>query len=109
MKPDNALSRIIRPAVLVWFSLVFTVLMIIDGNIENFTVKGAYITLLETVLVVIYTAYFLGKSGEHISRITKGEEYGESRRNEVFRRGQESYGAHDEIKRERLYEGEDHD
>ncbi len=74
MKPDNKLSRLIRPSILIWFSLVFTSIMILDGNYGEFTVRDAYITLLETVLVVIFTAYFLGKSGEHISRITKGED-----------------------------------
>ncbi len=69
MKPDNIISRLIRPGIMIWFSLWFTIIMILDGNYEKFTVKDAYIGLLETVLVVIFTSYFLGKSGEHITRI----------------------------------------
>ncbi len=71
MKPDNALSRVIRPMTLVWFSLVFTALMLTDGNFRDFTVKEVYIGVLESILVTMFAAYFLGKSGEHISRINK--------------------------------------
>ena len=69
MKQDNIISRLIRPATLIWFSILFTSILLLDGNYEKFTVKESYISLLETVLVVIFTSYFLGKSGEHISRI----------------------------------------
>lgn len=73
MEKDNLISRLVRPAILIWFTLLFTVIMLLDGNFREFTIRDAYLSLLETIMVVVYTAYFLGKSGEHISRITKGD------------------------------------
>jgi len=69
MKPDNQISRIVRPAILIWLTLLFTGLMILDGNFKEFTVRDVYITVLETIMVAAYAAYFLGKSVEHVTRI----------------------------------------
>ncbi len=74
MKQDSWLSRVVRPFHLIWFSLLFTAILLTDGNIEGFTVKEVYITVLETILVVMYGSYFLGKSGEHITRINNPKE-----------------------------------
>ena len=71
MKPDNALSRLVRPSILAWLTFLFSASMIIDGNFFDITIKDAYITVLETLLVVAYTAYFIPKSFEHVARITK--------------------------------------
>ena len=81
MKPDNYISRIVRPGVLIWLTVLFTVLMLVDGNVKIFTVKEIYINVLETIMVTAYASYFLGKSGEHISRIN-GREYRDRDRNQ---------------------------
>ena len=73
MKPDNYISRIVRPGILIWLTILFSVLMLVDGNVKTFTVKKIYIDVLETVMAAAYTSYFLGKSGEHISRINGGK------------------------------------
>ena len=71
MKEDNALSRLVRPSILIWLTFLFSVAMITDGNFLSITIKEVYVTVLETILVVAYTAYFIPKSFERISRINK--------------------------------------
>ncbi len=71
MKPDNRISRLVRPAILIWLTFVFTCILVIDGNFFNIVVKEAYISVLESILVVVYMAYFIPKSAEHITRIYK--------------------------------------
>jgi len=72
MKPDNYISRIVRPSILIWLTVFFTVLAVIDGNFANFTVRDVYVSTLETILVAAYGGYFLGKSYEHATRIRRG-------------------------------------
>ena len=71
MKPDNIISRIVRPSILIWLTVFFTVLAVTDGNFFDFTVRDVYVTTLETILVAAYGGYFLGKSYEHATRINK--------------------------------------
>ena len=66
MPPNTLISKKIRPGLLVWFSLFFTVIALADGNVADFTVKEIYIKVLETILGIMFGAYFLGKSGERI-------------------------------------------
>ena len=73
MKPDNYISRIVRPSILIWLTVFFTVLAVIDGNFANFTVRDVYVGTLETILVAAYGGYFLGKSYEHATRIRRGD------------------------------------
>jgi len=58
---------------MIWLTLLFSALAVIDGNFFSMTIKEAYITVLESILIVVYGAYFLGKSYEHGTRITRGE------------------------------------
>ncbi len=78
MKPDNAISRIVRPGVLIFLTALFTFIVLADGNLYTFTVKEVYSKGLEALLEVAYTAYFLGKSVEHSTRIynDRGGRYG---------------------------------
>ena len=69
MKPDNQLSRLIRPGLMLWLTALFSALMVIDGNYFEITIKSCYITVLESILIVVYGSYFLGKSYEHGTRI----------------------------------------
>jgi len=74
MKPDNQLSRLIRPTLIIWLTALFSALMVIDGNFYDITIKDVYIKVLESILIVVYGSYFIAKSAEHITRINnKGD------------------------------------
>jgi len=73
MKPDNRLSRFIRPSLIVWLTLFISVLAVLDGNFFNIVIKDIYIKELSAILMVGFTAYIAGKSYEHGARINKGE------------------------------------
>ena len=73
MKQDNTFSSLIRPSLMLWLTVLFSTLMIVDGNFFEITIKECYITVLESILMVVYGAYFIGKSYEHGARISKGE------------------------------------
>ena len=69
MKPDNKFSRYIRPGIMLWLTALFSTLMVIDGNFFGIIIKEAYISVMEALMVVVYGAYFVAKSAEHITRI----------------------------------------
>ena len=64
MASDNFLSKNIRPMVLVYLTVIFTVLSFFDGNIYGFEVAKEYIPIFQTLLVTVYGAYFVGRSWE---------------------------------------------
>ena len=70
---DNQISRIVRPGILIWLTVLFSALMLLDGNWRTFQIKEVYIGVLETIMVAAYAAYFLGKSGEKISHIRESK------------------------------------
>lgn len=78
MPNDTVFRRAIRPGLLIYFTAIFTFVMFADGNLGEFTVKTIYIGVLETILVTIYGAFYLGRSGEkitHIKQSGKGVNY----------------------------------
>lgn len=68
---DNILTKIIRPATLLWFVLLFTAFSIFDGNFRNFTVRDIYIKGLVEILQAIIVVYVLGRSSEKITHLIK--------------------------------------
>ena len=68
MKPDNWLSKNIRPLVLVFLTLILVLLSFLDGNIGGFTIDAAYKPIYQTLLITVYAAYFAGRSIEKIKR-----------------------------------------
>jgi len=58
---------------MIWLTLLFTTFSVIDGNFFDMTIKEAYISVLEAILIVMYGSYFVAKSAEHISRINKDD------------------------------------
>ena len=58
----------IRPLTLVFLTLVFVVISIFDGNIGQFKINSAYIPVYQTLLMVVYSAYFAGRSIEKIKK-----------------------------------------
>ena len=64
MTSDSKLSKNIRPLVLVYLTVIFTVCAFFDGNIGEFTIAEEYIPIFQTLLVTVYGAYFGGRSWE---------------------------------------------
>ena len=64
MASDSFLSKNIRPLVLVFLTFVFTVLAFFDGNIGGFQVAEQYVPILQSLLITVYGAYFVGRTWE---------------------------------------------
>jgi hypothetical protein len=72
MQSDSWLSKNVRPMTLIALTLFMCVVMVSDSKeLWSFEVKESYITLLETLLVVVYFAYFGGRSYEKGQKIKK--------------------------------------
>ena len=75
MKHGSWLSKNIRPLTLVFLTVMFTILSLFDGNLkiagEEFTIADAYIPVYQTLLMVVYGAYFAGRSIEKVKKVTK--------------------------------------
>jgi hypothetical protein len=64
MASDSKLSKNIRPLVLTYLTVIFTVCAFFDGNIGEFSIAEEYIPIFQTLLVTVYGAYFVGRSWE---------------------------------------------
>lgn len=64
MQSDSFLSKNIRPLVLIYLTVVFTILSFFDGNIGGFQVDEAYIPIFQSLLITVYGAYFVGRTWE---------------------------------------------
>ena len=64
MQSDSFLSKNIRPLVMVFLTAVFTLLAFTDGNIGQFSIQKEYIPIFQTLLVTVYSAYFVGRTWE---------------------------------------------
>ena len=75
LKHGSWLSKNIRPITLVFLTVMFTILSLFDGNLkiagEEFTIADAYIPVYQTLLMVVYGAYFAGRSIEKVKKVTK--------------------------------------
>lgn len=68
MASDSFLSKNVRPLTLI-FLIISTVLIIfIDSGMIDFQVNERWISLLETVLMIVIGAYFGGRSFEKIKK-----------------------------------------
>jgi|TARA_R110001583_G_scaffold47126_1_gene147605 hypothetical protein len=60
------LSKNIRPIALAFLTFMFVVISVFSGNIGTFQIQEEFIPVYQTLLIVIYTAYFGGRSFEKI-------------------------------------------
>ncbi|WP_281950285.1 hypothetical protein [Nitrosophilus kaiyonis] len=75
-KSDNehAITRLVRPSIVIWTYFLFTIVMLLDGNLGNFHINPAYIPMLETIVVTVTVAYFGSRGVEKVSKfIEKGD------------------------------------
>ena len=64
MKSDSFLSKNIRPLIIVYLTVIFTVCAFFDGNIGGFNIEPTYIPIFQSLLVTVYGAYFVGRTWE---------------------------------------------
>ena len=69
MDSDSFLPKNIRPMVLIYLTFIFSVLAFADGNIGHFKIAPEYIPIFQTLLITVYSAYFVGRSWEKIKKI----------------------------------------
>tara|TARA_R110000787_G_C13128832_1_gene415805 strand:+ start:167 stop:568 length:402 start_codon:yes stop_codon:yes gene_type:complete len=73
MDSDSWLAKNIRPLVLVFLTLVFSLLSITDGNIGDFKIAKEYIPIFQTLLITVYGAYFVGRTWEKGKSVIKNK------------------------------------
>ena len=71
MQSDSFLSKNIRPLVLVFLTVMFTLFASTDGNIGGFEVQKEYIPIFQSLLITVYGAYFVGRTWEKSKRSGK--------------------------------------
>ena len=70
MKSDSWLSKNTRPMALIFLTLAMTIFIVLDSTIL-LQIKESWVSLLETLLITVYVAYFGSRRAEKISKIKK--------------------------------------
>jgi hypothetical protein len=65
---EHFTTRLVRPFSLIYMFVLFTIVILFDGNIGEFTIKEAYIPIIESLLVTMVIAYFGSRGIEKVSR-----------------------------------------
>ena len=65
------LTKNIRPLALAFLTFMFVIISIFSGNLGQFQIQEEFIPVYQTLLIVIYTAYFGGRSFEKINNRKK--------------------------------------
>jgi hypothetical protein len=72
MTSDSALSKNVRPLALIFLTLFMSFIIFTDSKSDwSFEVKESYISLLETLLLAVYLAYFGSRGVEKYKKISK--------------------------------------
>tara|TARA_Y100001963_G_C6632492_1_gene376950 strand:- start:398 stop:784 length:387 start_codon:yes stop_codon:yes gene_type:complete len=66
MEWGNKLSKSIRPLTLIFLTIVFTIISFADGNIGDFQLNKELLPIWNTILLAVYSAYFVGRSIEKV-------------------------------------------
>jgi len=64
MNSDSYLAKNVRPIILMYLTFMMTLLAFLDSANDSFIVKEMWVTLLTTLLLAVYVAYFGGRSYE---------------------------------------------
>jgi len=71
LQSDNNLSKNVRPLVMMFLTVSMSIFIIIDSSVEGFSVREDWISLLSSLLLLVYGAYFGGRSLEKIQKLRK--------------------------------------
>jgi hypothetical protein len=74
MSSDSFLSKNIRPIVLIYLTVIFTILSFFDGNIGEFKIAEQYIPIFQSLLITVYGAYFVGRTWEKGKKISNNKD-----------------------------------
>ena len=58
----------IRPITLAFLTMIFVIISFFDGNLGSFTMNPIYVPVYQTLMMVVYSAYFAGRSIEKIKK-----------------------------------------
>ena len=58
----------IRPITLAFLTMIFVIISFFDGNLGSFTMHPIYVPVYQTLMMVVYSAYFAGRSIEKIRK-----------------------------------------
>jgi hypothetical protein len=73
MQSDSWLSKNVRPLIIIFLTLVMSVYITVDSATDGFNVKEDWIGLLSSLLLLVYGAYFGGRSLEKIQKMRKNK------------------------------------
>lgn len=68
---SGVLAKNVRPLALIFVTFIFVIISFMDGNIAGFILNPAYIAVYQTLLLLIYGAYFGSRAIEKIKGVTK--------------------------------------
>jgi len=68
---DNKLSKNVRPLVMIFLTVSMFIFIVVDSSVDDFKVKSDWISLLSSLLWLVYGAYFGGRSLEKIQKMRK--------------------------------------
>tara|TARA_R110002020_G_scaffold297267_6_gene513049 strand:+ start:237 stop:698 length:462 start_codon:yes stop_codon:yes gene_type:complete len=71
LNSDNSLSKNVRPLVMMFLTISMAFFIIIDSSFKDFKVREDWISLLSSLLLLVYGAYFGGRSLEKIQKLRK--------------------------------------
>jgi hypothetical protein len=71
MKSDSWLSKNTRPMSLIFLTISMVILILLDSFEIDFHVSEGWVSLLQTLLVTVYVAYFGSRGAEKFQSITK--------------------------------------
>lgn len=69
MVSDSWLSKNVRPLIMIFLTIAMSIYIVIDSASDGFDVKEDWIDLLSSLLLLVYGAYFGGRSLEKIQKI----------------------------------------
>ena len=70
MKSDSWLSKNTRPMTLIFLTVSMVLLILMDSFNWGFNVSEGWVTLLQTLLVTVYVAYFGSRGAEKFKKIS---------------------------------------
>ena len=71
MQSDSWLSKNVRPLLMIFLTVSMAVFIVVDSSLNGFVVKDDWISLLSSLLLLVYGAYFGGRSLEKIQKMKK--------------------------------------
>lgn len=70
---EHAVTRLVRPLLVAYSVFLFTVLMVLDGNIGEFTIRASYIPVVEMLLMTTVGGYFIVRTFDKHSKNKHGK------------------------------------